>query len=70
MDAFKAVNANGAKISVAALLGLNNNNHITNNNETRSGSTNINGLKRQPKEDYEEAVNNGDMSSIDKDYIK
>jgi hypothetical protein len=30
-----ADNANGSKVSIPSFLGLNNNNHITNNNETK-----------------------------------
>ncbi|XP_012063966.1 PREDICTED: uncharacterized protein LOC105627287 [Atta cephalotes] len=58
VDAFKADNANGSKVSVPFLLGLNNNNHITNNNETKHEAT-ANGFGT--KENYEKVVRNGDV---------
>jgi hypothetical protein len=74
VESYKADNAlNGAKISVASLLGLsNNNNHITNNNEASRRVEAVehdNGLnghsesRSSSKEDYEEIVRNGDVSS-------
>ncbi|XP_015593392.1 uncharacterized protein LOC107266899 isoform X2 [Cephus cinctus] len=67
VEDFKADNVNGAKVSVASLLGINNNNHITNNNEDRSElaqSKEINGISRRTsKDDYEEVVHNGDVPS-------
>lgn len=58
-----ADNANGSKVSIASLWGLNNNNHITNNNETKH-ETVANGFETKPsKEDYEEVVTNGDVPS-------
>ncbi|XP_018375118.1 PREDICTED: uncharacterized protein LOC108768916 isoform X7 [Trachymyrmex cornetzi] len=61
VDAFKADNANGSKVSVPFLLGLNNNNHITNNNETKHEAT-ANGFGTKPsKENYEKVVRNGDV---------
>ncbi|XP_077264853.1 uncharacterized protein LOC143898926 isoform X2 [Temnothorax americanus] len=61
VDAFKADNANGSKVSIPSLLGLNNNNHITNNNETKHEAA-ANGFETKPsKEDYEEVVRNGDV---------
>ncbi|KAG7198632.1 hypothetical protein KM043_005991 [Ampulex compressa] len=64
VEAFKAGNANGAKVSIASLLGLNNNNHITNNNETkREAGSNEFGTKPS-KDDYEDdIVRNGDVPS-------
>lgn len=59
-----ANNANGSKVSLTSLWGLNNNNHITNNNETKHGTTVANGFETKPsKEDYEEVVTNGDVPS-------
>ncbi|KAL6259230.1 hypothetical protein P5V15_009149 [Pogonomyrmex californicus] len=56
-----ADNANGSKVSIPSLLGLNNNNHITNNNETKHEAA-TNGFETKPsKEDYEEIVRNGDV---------
>ncbi|XP_036146693.1 mucin-5AC isoform X2 [Monomorium pharaonis] len=64
----KADNANGSKISIPSLLGLNNNNHITNNNETKHEAA-TNGF--ETKEDYEEVVRNGDVhGSQDNDCAK
>lgn len=61
VDAFKADNANGSKVSIPSLLGLNNNNHITNNNETKHEAA-ANGFQTKPsKEDYEEVVRNGNV---------
>ncbi|XP_034947174.1 uncharacterized protein [Chelonus insularis] len=69
VEAFKAENANGAKLSVASLLGLNNNNHITPGNEQRDEVVQVkvqtNGIsesRRSSKDDYEEVVHNGDVS--------
>lgn len=60
VEAFTTDNVNGSKVSIAALLGLNNN-HITNNNETKH-ETAANGFETKPsKEDYEEIVRNGDV---------
>ncbi|KAM0735542.1 PHD finger protein 21A [Formica fusca] len=60
VEAFTTDNANGSKVSIAALLGLNNN-HITNNNETKH-ETAANGFETKPsKENYEEIVRNGDV---------
>ncbi|XP_020289676.1 cyclin-dependent kinase 12-like isoform X3 [Pseudomyrmex gracilis] len=62
VEAFKADNANGSKISIPSLLGLNNNNHITNNNETKHEAAVENGFEtKSSKEDYEEVVRNGDV---------
>lgn len=58
IEAFEADNPNVLKVSIAALLGLNNN-HITNNNETKH-ETAANGFEPS-KEDYEEVVRNGDV---------
>ncbi|XP_043287245.1 uncharacterized protein [Venturia canescens] len=72
VDDFKAANANDVKVSVAALLGLNNNNHITANNESRNDDISgvrvaSNGLDNvrlaTAKEDYEDIVRNGDVTS-------
>ncbi|XP_026830240.1 uncharacterized protein LOC105280524 [Ooceraea biroi] len=61
VEAFKADNANGSKVSIPSFLGLNNNNHITNNNETKREAA-ANGFETKPsKEDYEEVVRNGDV---------
>lgn len=61
VEASKAQNANGSKVSIPSLLGLNNNNHITNNNETKH-ETAVNGFEtKSSKEDYEEIVRNGDV---------
>ncbi|OAD61739.1 PHD finger protein 21A [Eufriesea mexicana] len=60
VETFKAENANGAKVSIASLLGLNNNNHITNNNETKLKTGN-DFTTKSSKEDYEEIVRNGDV---------
>lgn len=62
VETFKAENANGAKVSIASLLGLNNNNHITNNNESKLKTGNDFSTKNS-KEDYEEIVRNGDVPS-------
>lgn len=62
VETFKAENANGAKVSIASLLGLNNNNHITNNNETKLKTGN-DFTTKSSKEDYEEIVRNGDILS-------
>lgn len=62
VETFKAENANGAKVSIASLLGLNNNNHITNNNETKHKTGN-DFTTKSSKEDYEEIVRNGDILS-------
>ncbi|XP_011696519.1 PREDICTED: uncharacterized protein LOC105455135 isoform X1 [Wasmannia auropunctata] len=65
VNAFMADNANGSKVSInlqslLGRLGLNNNNHITNNNETKHEAAN--GFETKPsKEDYEEVVRNGDV---------
>ncbi|XP_011868121.1 PREDICTED: uncharacterized protein LOC105562151 isoform X4 [Vollenhovia emeryi] len=71
VDALKADNANGSKVSIPSLLGLNNNNHITNNNETKHEAA-ANGFETKPsKENYEEVVRNGDVHrSRDKDCEK
>ncbi|XP_011055870.1 PREDICTED: uncharacterized protein LOC105146921 isoform X2 [Acromyrmex echinatior] len=73
VDAFKANNANGSKVSIPFLLGLNNNNHITNNNETKHEAT-ANGFGTKPsKENYEKVVRNGDVHHShprDNDYAK
>lgn len=62
VEAFKADNANESKISIPSLLGLNNNNHITNNNETKREAVVENGFEtKSSKEDYEEVVRNGDV---------
>ncbi|XP_053999379.1 uncharacterized protein LOC128887468 [Hylaeus anthracinus] len=63
VETFKAENANGAKVSIASLLGLNNNNHITNNNETKLKTAGNNFNAKKSKEDYEEVVRNGDVPS-------
>ncbi|XP_012278271.1 uncharacterized protein LOC105698532 isoform X2 [Orussus abietinus] len=65
VESFKAENANGAKVSIASLLGLNNNNHITNDNEAGADVVevkDVNGFERRSsKDDYEdEALRNGD----------
>lgn len=61
VEASKADNANGSKVSIPSFLGLNNNNHITNNNETKH-ETATNGFEtKSSKEDYEEVVRNGDV---------
>ncbi|XP_046820721.1 uncharacterized protein LOC124425020 isoform X2 [Vespa crabro] len=67
VEAFKAQNANGPKVSLASLLGLDNNNrHITNNNDKRSnkvvGNTNNLDVKIS-KDDYEDTVRNSDVPS-------
>ncbi|XP_043518049.1 uncharacterized protein LOC122532920 isoform X2 [Frieseomelitta varia] len=61
VETFKAENANGAKVSIASLLGLNNNNHITNNNETKHKTGSNDFTTKSSKEDYEEIVRNGDI---------
>ncbi|EFN84140.1 PHD finger protein 21A [Harpegnathos saltator] len=54
---------NGPKVSIASIWNLNNNNHITNNNETKH-ETVANGFETKPsKEYYEEVVTNGDVPS-------
>ncbi|KZC07464.1 PHD finger protein 21A, partial [Dufourea novaeangliae] len=63
VETFKAENANGAKVSIASLLGLNNNNHITNNNERKLKTTGNDFSTKSSKEDYEEVVRNGDVPS-------
>lgn len=63
VETFKAENANGAKVSIATLLGLNNNNHITNNNETKLKTAGNEFSTKKSKEDYEEIVRNGDVPS-------
>ncbi|XP_018398765.1 PREDICTED: uncharacterized protein LOC108776596 [Cyphomyrmex costatus] len=60
VDAFKADNANESKVSIPFLLGLNNNNHITNNNETKHEAT-TNGFGTKSKDNYEEIVRNGNV---------
>ncbi|CAK9826064.1 PHD finger protein 21A [Anthophora retusa] len=67
VETFKAENANGAKVSIASLLGLNNNNHITNNNETKLKKVSNDFTTKSSKEDYEEIVRNGDVSSPTQD---
>lgn len=63
VEALSVDNANGSKVSIAALLGLNNN-HITNNNETKH-ETAANDFETKPsKEDYEEIVRNGDVHHV------
>ncbi|XP_072757471.1 uncharacterized protein [Anoplolepis gracilipes] len=63
VTALMADNANGSKVSIAALLGLNNN-HIMNNNETKH-ETAANGFEtKSSKEDYEEIVRNGDVHHL------
>ncbi|XP_047347838.1 uncharacterized protein LOC124948370 isoform X2 [Vespa velutina] len=67
VEAFKAQNANGPKVSLASLLGLDNNNrHITNNNDKRNnkvvGNTNNLDVKIS-KDDYEDTVRNSDVPS-------
>ncbi|XP_076282663.1 uncharacterized protein LOC143210071 [Lasioglossum baleicum] len=69
VESFKAENANGAKVSIASLLGLNNNNHITNNNETKLKNAGNNFNTKNSKEDYEEIVRNGDVPSPTQDAI-
>ncbi|XP_078048983.1 uncharacterized protein LOC144476195 [Augochlora pura] len=63
VETFKAENANGAKVSIASLLGLNNNNHITNNNETKLKNAGSKFNTKNSKEHYEEIVRNGDVPS-------
>lgn len=60
---------NGAKVSIASLLGLNNNNHITNNNETKLKSGGNDFSTKSSKEDYEEIVRNGDVPSPAQDAV-
>lgn len=69
VETFKEENANGAKVSIASLLGLNNNNHITNNNETRLTSSGNDFSTKSSKEDYEEVVRNGDILSPARDVV-
>ena len=69
VETFKEENANGAKVSIASLLGLNNNNHITNNNETRLKSSGNDFSTKSSKEDYEEVVRNGDVLSPARDVV-
>ncbi|KAK2587474.1 hypothetical protein KPH14_003178 [Odynerus spinipes] len=68
VEAFKAQNANGPKVSLASLLGLDNNNHhITNNNDKKSGrkieSANNHEINKVSKDDYEDTVRNSDVPS-------
>ncbi|XP_076236108.1 uncharacterized protein LOC143180333 [Calliopsis andreniformis] len=63
VETFKAENVNGAKVSIASLLGLNNNNHITNNNETKLKTGGNEFSTKKSKEDYEDVVRNGDVPS-------
>lgn len=72
VETFKADNVNGSKVSIASLLGLNNNNHITKNNETKHETSANNFEMKSTKEDYEEIITNGDVSSPsqDNDYTK
>lgn len=67
VEAFKAQNANGPKVSLASLLGLDNNNrHITNNNDKKSNKVvgNANNLDvKISKDDYEDTVRNSDVPS-------
>nr|XP_031846342.1 uncharacterized protein LOC116432947 [Nomia melanderi] len=69
VETFKAENVNGAKVSIASLLGLNNNNHITNNNETKLKSAGNDFSTKSSKEDYEEIVRNGDVPSPAQDTV-
>lgn len=68
VEAFKAQNANGPKVPLASLLGLDNNNHhITNNNEKKSADKverpNNHELSKISKDDYEDIVRNSDVPS-------
>lgn len=59
-----ADNVNGSKVSIASLWGLNNNNHIKSNNETKHETAVANGFETKPsKEHYEEVITNGDVPS-------
>ncbi|XP_034170927.2 uncharacterized protein LOC117600068 [Osmia lignaria lignaria] len=69
VETFKAQNANGAKVSIASLLGLNNNNHITNNNDTKCKTVSNDFSTKSSKEDYEEIVRNGDVPSPTQDTV-
>lgn len=63
---YEAANSNGIKVSIGSLLGLNNNNNITNNNETKStdneiknvNGNDLNGLTSRgySKDDYEDVI--------------
>ncbi|XP_076620423.1 uncharacterized protein LOC143341403 [Colletes latitarsis] len=70
VETFKTENANGAKVSIASLLGLNNNNHITNNNETKLKTTGNDFSTKSSKDDYEEIVRNGDVPSPTRNNIR
>ncbi|XP_046429869.1 serine/arginine repetitive matrix protein 1-like isoform X2 [Neodiprion fabricii] len=68
---YEAANSNGGKVSIGSLLGLNNNDSITNNNVTKSRETeqtvngnNFNALSRRlSKDDYEDEIQNVDPPS-------
>ncbi|XP_046623387.1 uncharacterized protein LOC124306621 isoform X1 [Neodiprion virginianus] len=68
---YEAANSNGGKVSIGSLLGLNNNDSITNNNVTKSRETeqtvngnNFNVLSRRlSKDDYEDEIQNVDPPS-------
>lgn len=70
---YEAANSNGTKVSIASLLGLNNNNNITNKNDTRTSDSkqtlkrnNLNGFsRRSSKDDYEDGIRNVDISMPD-----
>ncbi|XP_046748307.1 uncharacterized protein LOC124412471 isoform X1 [Diprion similis] len=68
---YEAANSNGGKVSIGSLLGLNNNDSITNNNVTKSreceqtvNGNNFNVLRRRlSKDDYEDEIQNVDLPS-------
>ncbi|XP_066598303.1 uncharacterized protein [Prorops nasuta] len=69
VEAFKVENPNGVKITIAALLGVNNNNHITaNQEERRNRDTDI--APKLSKQHYEEVVRNGNASPSLQDLVK
>uniref|UniRef100_A0A0C9RXK6 PHF21A_1 protein n=1 Tax=Fopius arisanus TaxID=64838 RepID=A0A0C9RXK6_9HYME len=66
VEVYKAENANGGKVSLAALLGLNNNNHITTYSDKRDEvKVQPNGIdvRRSSRDHYEDFGRNGSVSS-------
>ncbi|XP_015125031.1 uncharacterized protein LOC107046826 [Diachasma alloeum] len=65
VEVYKAENANGGKVSLAALLGLNNNNHITTYSDKRDEvKVQSNGIdvRRSSRDNYEDFGRNGSVS--------
>ncbi|XP_063986758.1 mucin-2-like isoform X1 [Diachasmimorpha longicaudata] len=65
VEVYRAENANGGKVSLAALLGLNNNNHITTYNDKKDEvKVQANGIdvRRSSRDNYDDFGRNGGVS--------